>query len=131
MTEVIFADRNTSDVATLNAVTDELNAALDTAESAIRSFKFNTPARVPLPGDDGALGWGRVAGDWSFIYVRPHGEEIPLDEASRAVRIAATHVLPELVDALRQAVADQIAESRRAVTRTREFIDMLQPKVDS
>lgn len=111
---------------TLGEKTDRLNEALREAEAALRSLNLGVTATTPLALDAtrvGVLGFGKIDNEWILFYAP---RETALDvtalcNANRAVRVAATKVLPALLVELQRQARTEEAGVEAAITAAREF----------
>lgn len=108
----------------LREQTDELNAVIADAERAIEARKCGVRASVVLSTDE-ALAFGKFDRQWRLIYVQS-GTEVPLVNASRAVRLRAIEFLPNLIEALRDALDTEITRVENAIATVQQFVIALE-----
>jgi hypothetical protein len=120
--------------ATLNEATDRLNAALVEAETALADLRLGVQgyARMSDPDaeDNGysvCLCFRKHDGKWSLVIdaVEETGEDrntTPLVKASRADRLEAARLLPQLVDNMIAKVGSQVEEVNEEVANVRDLV---------
>ena len=103
----------------LHDATDRLNAAIWVVEDALRAVNPWCVATVVL-SDGNIIGWTKVRGTWRLIVTTP-GEPVPLVSAARTTRVLAVARFNDLLVAMRQAVADQLAAVNEATDVAQSF----------
>lgn len=86
----------------LGIASDNLNAAIERCEQALRVGEFRTAASTELSA--GVLWWDNRCGNaWRLLYANgPRDAQVfqPLTSSSTEIRMEATHEVPLLLDAL-------------------------------
>lgn len=129
------AARARATAARLTEATEVLNDVLGDAETALHSLGLFVEQSVPIPGMAGHhLSFTKDRGVWrlALIVHRTTGSRVvPIDQTSRAVRIAAAAALPALLEAL-IATGDAFAAAAEATAAIAgEAVEALPPRARS
>lgn len=106
----------------LGLATEDLNAAIDEASTALKQLNLAVSAEVRL-SPDAAIGFGKVADEWC-LYVRERdGVAKPLRSASRQKRVDACALLGDVLKALLEASDAQIGSVQIAAKQAEDFAE--------
>lgn len=125
----------------LNSISDDLNDAIDRAESALARLGIGIDARVQLtrdPVDYGGYWYEMLAltkykGEWRLLLESGadgmdarEWREKPLGQASRHLRVLALQKLPELHGKIAAAAGERLTEIQSVLEVTDAFLDVLE-----
>lgn len=136
----------------LNAVSNELGSVIVKIERVLQGLNVGVPAWVSFQGGDvestwwsDDLGYAKIHNNWGLAIRSGSGDYASLEhdqtrqwafnESPRLLRVAATRVLPNLLDELTKQARETTEIVRGKIEAAREFADTLQrvsrPKLSS
>lgn len=108
-------------LAELPKALNELNSAIQMAESALNSLGLHL--RVPIRiAEDELLVWGKFNNAWRLLYERADHDTVILVNAPKEVRLRAVHFIPELPARAEEVAREQIQQTNDAVAMLNEFV---------
>ena len=113
----------------LGMLTDTLNEVLKRAEEALAALRYGVSATVPI--GDRELVYKKSGKNWG-LYVPDElghgGKPVSVFSVSRKYRLLAAKAIPDLHQALQDALKEQIKDVRDAIEDLEPFVEELEKK---